>query len=235
MLANSYNVNSLRRILASTGPRDLPQVPSKIDELPKCQFLSSTKPDTSTTKDPKGKYAIGKLSLQGTMGTRCFRCQSFGHFVVQYLTRTFLVEGALDEDKHEYVEEVYDPEYSASDAEEAIRMSNIRLNVVRCLLVSPRDGDRHRSSIFHTYIRHNDKHYKVMIDGGHCVNIIVKSVVEKMNLKEPHPQPYASWVDKIAQSVTQYYLMPIQFSSYQERLWSDILATDVTHILLGRP
>jgi len=55
--------------------------------------------------------------------------------------------------------------------------------------------------MFHTYIKHNDKSDKVMIDGGSCVNKIAKSVVDSMNLKaKPHPQPYVIWVDQIALS-----------------------------------
>ena len=47
--------------------------------------------------------------------------------------------------------------------------------------------------------------------------MIAKSVVERMNLKvEHHPQPYITWVNKIAQSITQYCLVPIQFSSYED-------------------
>ena len=32
--------------------------------------------------------------------------------------------------------------------------------------------------MFHTYIIYNAKSYKVMTDGGKCVNIITKSVVK---------------------------------------------------------
>jgi len=72
-------------------------------------------------------------------------------------------------------------------------------------LPAPSDEDWCRSNVFHTYIKQNDKHYKVKIDGGRCVNIIAKSIVERMNLKvEPHPQSYITWVDKTAQFVSAY-------------------------------
>ena len=50
---------------------------------------------------------------------------------------------------------------------------------------------------------HEEKNYKVMIDGGSCVNIIAKTPINKMGLKtEPHPQPYnVTWVDKMAQAI----------------------------------
>jgi len=57
--------------------------------------------------------------------------------------------------------------------------------------------------VFHIYITHEGKNYKLMIDGGR-VNIIAKTTLEKMGLKaEPHPHPNnANWVDKTAQSIT---------------------------------
>ena len=80
------------------------------------------------------------------------------------------------------------------------------------------------------------KSYKLIIDEGSCVNIIFKTAVEKMGRKdEPHPQPYnVTWVDKIDQSVIQCWV-PIQMSSYQDRLMCDVVDMDVAHILLRRP
>lgn len=40
-----------------------------------------------------------------------------------------------------------------------------------------------KSSVFYTYITRNNKSYKLIIDKDSCVNIISKSVVEKMALK----------------------------------------------------
>jgi len=58
--------------------------------------------------------------------------------------------------------------------------------------------------MFYTYITHEGKNYKLMIDGGSCANIIVKTTLEKMGVKaEPHPHPYnVNWVDKTAQPIT---------------------------------
>ena len=38
------------------------------------------------------------------------------------------------------------------------------------------------SCVFHTYIKHNDKSYEVMIDGSTYVNI-AKTAIERMNLR----------------------------------------------------
>ena len=73
------------------------------------------------------------------------------------------------------------------------------MGVVRCSHTVVRDEDWCRFSVFHTYITHEEKNYKLMIDVGSCANIITKTALEKMGLKaEPHPHPYnVNWVDKI--------------------------------------
>jgi len=89
--------------------------------------------------------------------------------------------------------------------------------------------------VFYTYVVHERKNYKVI--GGSCVNIIAKTTIDKMGLKaEYHPQPYnVTWVDEMTQAITQRCQVPINMSSYQDRVWYDVLDMDVAHILLGRP
>jgi len=91
--------------------------------------------------------------------------------------------------------------------------------------------------VFYAYIAHEGENYKLMIDEGSCVNIIAKTALEKMSLKVgPHPHSYnTNWVNKTAQSVTQCSHVPIHMSSYEDRVWCDVLNIDTTHILLGRP
>jgi len=75
-----------------------------------------------------------------------------------------------------------------------------------------------------------------MIDEGSCANINAKRTPKKMGFKiKPHPYPYnVNWVDKTAQSITQRCQVPIYMSSYEDRVWCDILDIDPAHILLGR-
>ena len=93
-----------------------------------------------------------------------------------------------------------------------------------------------RSSMFHTYITHEGKKYKLMIDGGSYVNIIAKIASEKMSLKvEPHPHPYnVNWVYKTAQPITQCCQIHIHMSNYEDHVSCDILDIDIAYILLGR-
>lgn len=43
------------------------------------------------------------------------------------------------------------------------------MHVVRCLHVAYKDKDYRRPSVFHTYVTHESKSYKVMIDGGSSI------------------------------------------------------------------
>ena len=74
----------------------------------------------------------------------------------------------------------------------------------RNLLIKDCNEDWRRSTVFYTYIAHEGKHYKLMIDVVSCVNIIAKTALEKMSLKaEPHRHLHnVNWVDKIAQFIT---------------------------------
>lgn len=69
-----------------------------------------------------------------------------------------------------------------------------------------------------------------MIDGGSCINIIVKLTVDRMYQKaETHPKQYkVTWVDKNVHSVAQRCLMSIQLFSWRDCIWCDVLPMDAT-------
>ena len=75
-----------------------------------------------------------------------------------------------------------------------------------------------------------------MIEEDSCVNIIIKLPVERMNLKvEPHPKSYnITWVDKTCSICHPILSSAYPASSYQDHIWCDILAMDITRILLGK-
>jgi len=118
-----------------------------------------------------------------------------------------------------------------------VRVFSIQLSVIRCSHTAVRDEDWRRSSVFHTYITHEGKNYKLMIDEGSCANIIVKTTLEKMSFKaEPHSHSHhVNWVDKTPQSITQRCQVPIRMSNCEDHVWCDVLDIDAAHILLGRP
>lgn len=76
-----------------------------------------------------------------------------------------------------------------------------------------------------------------MIDGSNYVNIISKLAFKKIRLKaDPPLQPYkVTQIDKNFHSITKYFHVLIQFSSYHNRFQCDVLSIDVAYILQGWP
>ena len=137
---------------------------------------------------------IGESS-KNAKGSKCFKCQGYGHVVAHCPSRNLLVRKADDE-----IETiVYELTVSATDSDNDARVSSIQLGVVRCSNTTVRD-DLRRSNVFHTYITHKGKNYKLLIDGDSCANIIAKTALEKMSLMaKPYPYQYnVNWVDKTA-------------------------------------
>jgi len=159
----------------------------KVREQPKQQFENNDKPNTTISKDIKGKTMIGESSQQVTKGTKCFKCHGYGHFAYRCPTRSLLLNEVHDDKDHEFKEVVHDPTRDFTDVEEDLKEYGTHLNVITCLHATSREDDWHKSSVFHTYFGHEGKNYKVMIDGGSYVNIISTTAVGKMSLKaEPH-------------------------------------------------
>ena len=90
--------------------------------------------------------------------------------------------------------------------------------------------------MFYIYVVHEKKNYKVMIEGGSCVNIIAKTTIKKMGLKaEPHIQPYNVGLIKWLKLLPSVVTCLSHMFCYQDRVSCDILDMDVAHILLDRP
>ena len=118
---------------------------------------------------------IGETS-KNTKGSWCFKCQDYGHVVARCPSRNFLVK----EVDVEIETVVYEPTGSVTDSDDDdARVSSIKLRVDTCSCIVVIDEDECRSSVFHTYITHEGKNYKLMVDGDNCANIIVKKALEK--------------------------------------------------------
>lgn len=66
---------------------------------------NNVKPNTQTTRDPKGKSVIGESSKQDAISVEYFKCHEYGHIAALCPTRNILVEGA-QEDDDEFGEEI---------------------------------------------------------------------------------------------------------------------------------
>jgi len=69
-------------------------------------------------------------------------------------------------DESNLKEDVYEREGSTSDIDEDVELSNARVCVVRCFHTADRDENWWRTSVFYTYVVHEGKNYKAMIDGA---------------------------------------------------------------------
>jgi len=126
-------------------------------------------------------------SLKNANDSQCFKCQGYVYIAAQCPSKNFLVRRTnLDVDGLDTV--IREPFESLYDTDEDVRDSSTQLGVIRCLHTVVRDENWGTFSVFHTYVLHEGKNYKLIIDGGSCANIIVKKTLEKMGLKaKPHP------------------------------------------------
>uniref|UniRef100_A0A2N9ICA7 Integrase catalytic domain-containing protein n=1 Tax=Fagus sylvatica TaxID=28930 RepID=A0A2N9ICA7_FAGSY len=83
----------------------------------------------------------------------------------------------------------------------------------------------------------DDLEEEVIIDSGSCINAVSSSLVTRLGVKLiPHPNPYkVSWVDTSSIDIKERCLLPIQFMSYKDEIWCDVIPMDVGHVILGRP
>ena len=75
-----------------------------------------------------------------------------------------------------------------------------------------------------------------IIDSRSCVNVVASNMVTKFELKIVlHPQPYrVSWVNSASIDIKEKCLVLIQFATYSDKIWFDIVTMNVGHIILGR-
>ena len=84
-----------------------------------------------------------------------------------------------------------------------------RLIVVRCALTLPKESEN----------------CKVIIDSGSCINVVSSSLVTRLGVKLiPHLNPYkVSWVDTFSIDIKERCILPIQFMSYKDQIWCDVI------------
>ncbi|KAK4477808.1 hypothetical protein RD792_017070 [Penstemon davidsonii] len=190
----------------------------------------------------KGKGVSKDAQGRGTQ--KCYKCQGFGHFAAQCptkeATRNMLATSSnVNGEEGEYEEEVYEPDFETSDPNlEDDEDDNPQLGVVRCTLAQPKSTDDwRRTSIFHTYVKSGDKSCKLIIDNGSCINVVSSHTISLLSLTPvDHPQPYrVAWIETSSIPVTQRCKVPIQFLSYKDVVWCDVVPMNAGHILLGRP
>lgn len=96
-----------------------------------------------------------------------------------------------------------------------------------------------RYNLFHSTCTIGGKVCTFITDDGSCENVISEVAVSKVSLSpEPHPKPYRlSWLSQ-GTDVTVSKLVLVNFSigsTYRDAVYCDVVPTDASHLLLGRP
>jgi len=94
------------------------------------------------------------------------------------------------------------------------RLASIqRINVIRCTLTQHNETDDWcRTTIFHTWMKIDDKNYKIIVDSGSCINAVSSKLVSMIGLEAvPHPCPYkVSWVNTTSIEVNERFLVLVR-------------------------
>ncbi|KAF7821193.1 reverse transcriptase [Senna tora] len=127
-------------------------------------------------------------------------------------------EGERDNDSMPSLEE---------DSEVEHAVTGQSLVVLRALHTQIREGsdDFQRENIFYTRCHVKDRVCGLIIDGGSCVNVASKLVVDKLGLRTlKHPRPYRlQWLNESGDL------------KYKDEVLCDVVPMQASHLLLGRP
>ncbi|XP_042423437.1 uncharacterized protein LOC122011062 [Zingiber officinale] len=114
------------------------------------------------------------------------------------------------------------------------------LVVLRALhMQAKEDDDRlQRENIFYTRCHVKDQVCGLIIDGGSCVNVASKLMVDKLGLPTlKHPKPYKlQWLnDSGEMKVTKQVLISFMIGRHTDEVLCDVVPMQASHLLLGRP
>ncbi|KAF7802554.1 Transposon Ty3-G Gag-Pol polyprotein [Senna tora] len=113
-------------------------------------------------------------------------------------------------------------------------------NKEKALHTQIREGsdDLQRENIFYTRCHVKDRVCGLIIDGGSCVNVATKLMVDKLGLHTlKHPRPYRlQWLNESGDlKVTKQVLISFSIGKYKDEVLCDVVPMQASHLLLGRP
>ena len=137
-----------------------------------------------------------------------------------------------DADSMPSLEDASDIEYAA-EGETLVVMRSLNANA------KEEEGDKvQRENIFHTRCHVKDRVCSLIIDGGSCVNVASKLLVDKLGFRTiKHPKPYKlQWLNDSGEvKVNKQVLVSFAIGKYKDEVLCDVVPMHASHLLLGRP
>ncbi|XP_031402590.1 uncharacterized protein LOC116212157 [Punica granatum] len=172
---------------------------------------------------------------------KCFRCLGSGHIASQCPNKRVMI--MLDSGEIETEEEESDsmPTQDDSSSDYEYAAEGNALVIMRALNVQIKEEERddvQRENIFHTRCQVKDRVCSLIIDGGSCVNVASKLLVDKLGLRTlKHPRPYKlQWLNESGEvKVNKQVLVSFTIGRYKDKVLCDVVPMHASHILLGRP
>ncbi|KAF7838912.1 hypothetical protein G2W53_007394 [Senna tora] len=191
------------------------------------------------SNDNKEKGSSSTQS-QRNRDIKCFRCLGSGHIASQFPNKRTMImmengeietEGEGENDSMPSLEEDNEVEHAVTGQS---------LVVLRALHTQIREGsdDLQRENIFYTRCHVKDRVCGLIIDGGSCVNVASKLMVDKLGLHTlKHPWPYRlQWLNESGDlKVTKQVLISFSIGKYKNEVLCDVVPMQASHLLLGRP
>ena len=113
-----------------------------------------------------------------------------------------------------------------------------QLGVVRCTLAQHEQVNnwKKKNVIFQTCTKIENKSCKVIVHSGSCINVIASKLITTLEIKPvKHPCTYkVTWSDATSINVQERCQIVIQFATYTNNVWCDMLPMNVGHVILGR-
>ncbi|XP_042441344.1 uncharacterized protein LOC122026680 [Zingiber officinale] len=194
----------------------------------------SSKPTEKEVSKSKGETNVAKTQP-------CNKDKGSGHIASQCPNKRSMIildNGEIETEEEDEGNESTPSVEDTSDVELAV--DGQALVVLRALHMQAKEDDDglQRENIFYTRCHVKDRVCGLIIDGGSCVNVASKLMVNKLGLPTlKHPKPYKlQWLnDSGEMKVTKQVLISFTIGRYTDEVLCDVVPMQASHLLLGRP
>ncbi|XP_012831508.1 PREDICTED: uncharacterized protein LOC105952492 [Erythranthe guttata] len=214
----------------------------------KPRWNPTSKPEEKSTTKPSNENPINRAppergnnssQPQRTRDIKCHRCHGADHIAMDCPNRRAMI--LLDNGELESEEEDESTSKTTPIEGDVVQaVDGLALVVLRTLHVqAEEDGDViQRENIFYTHCHVQNRVCGLIIDGGSCVNVASKLMVDKLGLQvTKHPRTYKlQWLNESGElRVTKQVLISFSIGQYKDEVMCDVVPMQASHILLGRP